>query len=191
MINLCPLPTSPAVDINELSLIRLTDGYVIKPFDCDDNDLNDFLFNSANDFLSELLAVTHLIEDNSTGETIAFFSVFNDKVSLKDTDNNKWNKLRKKLPSRKRLTSYPAVKLGRLGVSKQYKKKGFGKMILDYLKIHFIQNNKTGCRFLTVDAYGESLVFYEKQGFSYLTDTDIGKDTRQMYFDLYQISTDY
>lgn len=179
---------SKPVNFDDFKLIRLADNYAIKPFDCADEDLNDFIFNSAHHFLSELLAVTHLLEDKEKDVTVAFFSVLNDKVSLKDTNNKDWNKLRKKLPSRKKLTSYPAVKLGRLGVSKDYKNLGVGKTILDFLKVHFVLSNKTGCRFLTVDAYGESLGFYEKQGFVYLTDSDKDKDTRQMYFDLTPIA---
>lgn len=168
---------------------RLEPENIIKPFDCDDEDLNDFLHNTSKDYLQQLLAVTYLIEDKD--QTIAFFSMLNDKVSLKDTDKNKWRKVKKKLPHKKHMSSYPAVKLGRLGVNKLYKGKGIGKMILDYLKIHFVNGNRTGCRFLTVDAYGESLGFYEKQGFIYLTEKDqgnVGKsDTRQMYYDLSQI----
>lgn len=178
---------SKEIDLSNYSLIRLTEDYSIKAFDCDDADLNDFLFNDAKDYLKGLLAVTHLIEDVENNNTIAFFSMFNDKISLKDTNNNFWNKLRKEIPSRKKLPSYPAVKLGRLGVSNDYKGQRFGKMILDFLKIHFVTNNRTGCRFLTVDAYKKSLGFYEKQGFLYLTKEDIDEDTRQMHYDLFQL----
>lgn len=182
---------SNPVNFHEFSLIRLTSDYQIKPFDCDDEDLNDFLLNSAKHFSEELLAVTHILEHTESNSTVAFYSMFNDKVSLSDTNNNKWNKLRKKLPNRKKLVSYPAVKLGRLGVNKDFKGLGIGKTIIDFLKIHFVENNRTGCRFLTVDAYGESLGFYEKQGFKYLTDKDVDKDTRQMYYDLYAINLIY
>ncbi len=175
---------SNQIDLSNYSLIRLTEDYSIKSFDCDDTDLNDFIINDSKNYLKELLAVTHLIEDSENNSTIAFFSVFNDKISLKDADKPFWNRLRRPLPNEKRLPSYPAVKLGRLGVSNAYKGKGFGRMILDFLKIHFVTNNKTGCRFLTVDAYLKSLPFYEKQGFLYFTDSDIGEDTRQMYYDL-------
>ncbi len=178
---------SNQIDLSNYSLIRLTENYSIKPFDCNDADLNDFLFNDAKDYTKGLLAVTHLIEDADNNATIAFFSMFNDKISLNDTSNNFWNRLRKDMPVRKKLPSYPAVKLGRLGVSNDYKGKGFGKMILDFLKVHFVTNNRTGCRFLTVDAYSQSLGFYEKQEFLYLTKDDIGKDTRQMHYDLFQI----
>ena len=62
-------------------------------------------------------------------------------------------------------------------------------MILRYLKNWFRINNKTGCRFLTVDAYAQSLSFYQKNGFKYLTDKDQEKNTRLMYFDLGTISS--
>lgn len=38
--------------------------------------------------------------------------------------------------------------------------------------------------FLENEAYRESLVFYQKNGFQFLTDGDKFSDTRQMYFDL-------
>ena len=79
------------------------------------------------------------------------------------------------------------MKIGRLGVSKEFKGNGVGRFILDYLKILFVTNNRTGCRCLTVDAYDQSLVFYEKNDFNYLTYKDKGKDTRLMYYDLNNI----
>jgi len=80
------------------------------------------------------------------------------------------------------------VTLGRLGVSNAVKGTGIGTMILDYIKELFITNNRTGCRYITVDAYGASLSFYEKNGFTYLTTKDKGSDTRLMYFDLKTLS---
>jgi GNAT superfamily N-acetyltransferase len=88
------------------------------------------------------------------------------------------------MPKGKRFKSYPAMKIGRLGVSEKYKGAGIGTMIIDYLKELFISNNRTGCKYITVDAYNLSLSFYEKNGFNYLTQSDEGKATRLMYFDL-------
>ncbi len=171
------------MDLSSYSLIRLTYDYRIKPFDCGDADLNDFLFNDARFYLKELLAVTYLIE--SQNETVAFFSLLNDKITIKDVDSSTvWNRLRRKLPQRKRFTSYPAMKIGRLGVWNEYKGLGYGKAILDYLKTLFTTNNRTGCKYITVDAYRQSLPFYEKNGFIYLTEKDVNSDTRLMYFDL-------
>jgi predicted GNAT family N-acyltransferase len=175
------------IDISKFQLERISDDYSIKPFDCDDADLNDFILNDAKGYLKELLAVTYVLEDAENNATVAFFSMFNDRISLNETTSSSWNRLRRSIPNPKRKSSFPAVKLGRLGVSNEYKGNGIGKLILDYIKLHFVTNNRTGCRFLTVDAYAKSLGFYEKQGFIYFTESDSGQDTRQMYFDLYRL----
>ncbi len=135
------------------------------------------------------MSVTYLIEDQDKNNTIAFFSIANDMVSIKnlDGDRNLWNRFRKSFPNSKRISTYPAVKLGRLGVSKEYKGTGYGKAILDYLKVLFVTDNRTGCKYITVDAYKKSLGFYEKNDFKYFTDKDKDLDTRQMYFDLIQM----
>lgn len=80
----------------------------------------------------------------------------------------------------------PAVKIGRLGVSEDYKRKQCGSRVLDYLKVWFTQNNKTGCRFLIVDAYNrpDTLAFYQQNGFKFLGSKDEQEETRIMYFDL-------
>lgn len=168
-------------------LIRLSLDSTIKPFDCGDSDLNEFLSKDSKKFIENLLAVTYIIED--TENTIAFFSLLNDKISILDTETKtQWRKLVKdKLPYGKRYNSYPAMKIGRLGVSILYKNQGWGTDILNYLKDLFVTNNRTGCRFITVDAYRNSLNFYEKNGFKYLTLSDKNSDTRLMFFDLKQL----
>ena len=168
-------------------LIRLSLDSTIKPFDCGDSDLNEFLAKDSKKFIENLLAVTYIIED--TENTIAFFSLLNDKISILDTETkNQWRKLVKdKLPYGKRYNSYPAMKIGRLGVSILHKNQGWGTDILNYLKDLFVTNNRTGCRFITVDAYRDSLNFYEKNGFKYLTLSDKNSDTRLMFFDLKQL----
>ena len=128
-----------------------------------------------------------MIENDS--ETIAFFSLLNDKITITDTDSkSQWRKLiRDRMPFGKRFSSYPAMKIGRLGVSVNHQGQGWGAIIIDYLKELFISNNRTGCRYITVDAYRDSLAFYEKNGFVYLTSIDQDSDTRLMYFDLIQL----
>lgn len=167
--------------------IRLSPEKSIKPFDCGDPDLNDFLHNDSPNYLNELLAVTYLLENDS--ETVAFYSLLNDKIMREDLDDNTaWNKFRKIFQNRKRFKSYPAMKIARLGVSNHHKSRKIGTILLDYIKILFVTNNRTGCRFITVDAYKESLKFYEKNGFKFLTSRDKDDDTRLMYFDLHRLS---
>lgn len=170
-----PFPT-------ESSLIRLTSDYEFKPFNCGDEDLNEFLLNDSKSYARKLLAVTYILENKN--EIIAFFSLLNDKITVGDVDSgNQWKKLFKRSTG-KNFSSHPAMKIGRLGVSNNFKGQGIGTIILDYIKELFITNNRTGCRFITVDAYGASLRFYERNGFNYLTTKDQGHDTRLMYFDL-------
>jgi len=82
------------------------------------------------------------------------------------------------------MKSYPAVKIGRLGTSLVYAGQGIGAEIISFIKLLFAQSNKTGCRFITVDAHHNAVGFYEKCGFSYFTENDAQDDTRLMYFDL-------
>ena len=87
------------------------------------------------------------------------------------------------------------MKIGRLGVD--LKCKGIGSPLMDFIKGWFSSNNKTGCRFLLVDAYNELdvLKYYQKNGFQFLLEEEdeIQKDkhgnpkplkTRLMFFDL-------
>ena len=50
--------------------------------------------------------------------------------------------------------------------------------------MYFLQNNKTGCRFVTVDAYLAAITFYEKNHFYPLQPNDDDTHTRLLYFDL-------
>lgn len=109
---------SQPLHCNETQLIKFTPGYDIKPFDCEDADLNGFLLETdssipnAHHHALELLAVTYLIEDMDAEETIAYFSVLNDKIEREITDSTAWNRLSRKLPNIKRRSSHPSVKVG-------------------------------------------------------------------------------
>ena len=80
--------------------------------------------------------------------------------------------LRDKVPHPKRLIhNFPSVLIGRLAVSENFQGHGIGSEILDFLKIWFSDShNKTGCRFLAVDAYNAQpvLKFYEDNEFSFI-----------------------
>lgn len=174
------------MNLEDFKLIRLSQDYAIKPFDCGDNDLNDFLFNDAKKYQKELLAVTYILESDT--ETVAFFSLLNDKITFEvEAKKNKsfWNRFNRNIPNSKRTSKgYPAMKIGRLAVSNTYKGKEIGTLIIDYLKGLFIDNNRTGCKFIALDAYKASLKFYEKNDFKYLTNEDEFEETRLMFFNL-------
>lgn len=168
---------------------RLEDEEIVPVFDCGDLDLNDFLTCEAKAYKKSKLAVTYVMSSTDNPiNVIAFCSLANDCVSLSDFDSKtEFNRFRKQrgFPQQKRLKSYPAVKICRLGVEISMKGKSAGTKLLDIIKTYFTIDNKTGCRFLTVDAYLDAVPFYEKNGFSLLTTEDEDSTyTRLMYFDL-------
>ena len=173
--------------------IRLKSDYAVNTFDCGDSDLNDFILNRASSFQKHLLAVSYACVDSSDGKVYAYCSLANDKVATSDfKDKREFNRFRKKrgFPNEKRLKSYPAVKLCRLGIDKKAKGQQIGSGMLDYIKSMFVLENKTGCRFLTVDAYLDAIPFYEKNGFHFMNAEDNDPHTRLMYYDLMGIAAE-
>jgi predicted GNAT family N-acyltransferase len=161
----------------------MEESTVIKSFESEDKDLNDFLQHDAKNYLKSLLAVTYLLQTGD--ETVAYFSLSNDNLTRSDDKKQAWNRINRTIPNEKRRRTYPAVKIGRLAVDKKYAGMGFGKHIIHFIKVMYTnEQQQAGCRFLTVDAYRTALSFYEKSKFHYLTEQDIDDDTRTMYFDL-------
>lgn len=176
------------MDFTGLTLTKIDAQSIIKPFDCGDIDLNEFLVSKAVHYKKELLAVTYLLENEN--RTIAFFSVFNDRVRISEDDFASKNAFKKFLKGfvshpKRHLRDYPALKIGRLGVCNQIQKGGIGKAIIDFIiNLAVKQNNYCACKLLIVDAYVQSLGFYERKGFQYLADKNNSMNTREMYLDL-------
>lgn len=164
---------------------RLEEDEKIKSFSCGDADLDDFILNEAPYYRDALLAVSYVMEQDD--KPIAYFSLANDRVSIQDFETNtEFNRFRRhRFVNEKRIKSYPAVKVGRFAVSNSVRGEGIGSMLLDFIKAYFIIDNKTGCRFVTVDAYRSAISFYEKNGFLPLQEEDDETTpTRLMFFDL-------
>ena len=66
----------------------------------------------------------------------------------------KYNKKSKKVihHQKRGYKSFPALKITRLDVDKDIQHAGVGKSLLTVIKHFFVSDNRTGCRFLTVDA---------------------------------------
>ena len=171
--------------LNDYSFNKLNLSSHPKEFDCKDSDLNEFFLKDAYGHYKQLLTVTYYYE--SLTETVAYFSVLNDKIINKDKDNKTISRpLKKNIPFEKQRQTYPSVKVGRLGVHAKHQSQDIGSQILTFIKGFFSYNNKTGCRFITVDAYNSEKVknFYIKNRFKFLIAKDEGEETRLMYFDL-------
>ena len=164
---------------------KLRHSSPVDNFDCGDFDLNDFLTSESLDYQKARLSTTYLLL-SETGCVDAYFSIAHDRVSLSDFENKTdFNRFRKKrFPNSKRLKSYPAIKICRLGVSILSKNKHFGTFLIDLIKRMYYSDTKAGCRFITVDAYHDAIPFYEKNGFIPLNTDDEDDVTRVLYFDL-------
>lgn len=172
------------MQISDFDFVQLTQDTNVLPFQSDDNDLNNFLMDDAKKYSNDLMAVTYLFIDNQKQQTVAYFSLLNDKVAYDPRYKNIWGRINRRIHNSKRRRSYPSTKIGRLAVSKKYANNGLGSQILHLIKSYLVSNQKIGCRFLTVDAYSDVTDFYRKNDFEYFTITDTLDTTRLMYFDL-------
>lgn len=166
-------------------------------FNCGEGDLNEFFHEDAFTHKEHLLAETYCFQPIEVTEEGLFFPValisfLNDSIVItkeerKGGKRDFWRHLKKNIPHSKRhYPSFPAVKIGRLGVKREYQDQQFGTALLNMTKEFFLTKNRTGCRFITVDAYNEERVtgFYHKNGFQFLSDQDKEKETRIMFYDL-------
>lgn len=172
------------MDFSNFTFRQIEADTEIKSFDCGDADLNDFLVSDAKNYLKSMMALTYLLEDDSECKTVAYYSLLNDKIIFDPEEKLFWNRLNRKIINSKRRKEYPAVKIGRLAVSKDYAGNNIGKTILLQVKHMFATMRRSACRFITVDAYAAAVPFYEKCGFMFLSEKDKNAKTRAMYFDL-------
>lgn len=172
------------MDFGNFTFRQIEVGTQIKSFDCGDADLNDFLFSDAENYYKSMMALTYLLEDNGTDRTVAYYSLLNDKIVFDPGEKKLWNRLNRLVPNSKRRKEYPAVKIGRLAVSRDYAGRDIGRSILLQIKHVFATMRRSACRFITVDAYAAAVPFYEKCGFMFLSEKDRNAPTRAMYFDL-------
>lgn len=177
---------------------RLSDEGDIPPFDCGDSDLNEFFAVDAIQWQKDLLAVTYYLRYQNS--IVLYFSLSNDKISADTLPKGFWRRIKAKFPHPKHRGDYPAVKIGRFAVAKEYrcKPEHWGSKAIDFIKRWMVSENKTGCCFITVDAYPTAVPFYQKNGFkflgikeeeqykAYLSDTT-KEETIAMYFSLKSI----
>ena len=177
-----------------LVVTKLKEHETVKAFDCGDADLNDFILRESPLYRKEKLAVTYVLEEGSDinhEHIVAFFSLSNDRISMSDFDNKtRYNRFSRRFNNHKRLKSYPAAKIGRLAVDISMRGENLGSYLLKFIKRYFTADNKTGCRFITVDAYAAAIPFYLRNGFVFLNEEDADEPTRLLYFDLNDLDED-
>ena len=111
-----------SMDVHEIQrdylIRRLDENESVAEFNCGDEDLNEFIQRDVIDYRKALLAVSYILQHRQTGKVAAYFSLANDRISIDDfPSNTDFNRFRKhRFVQQKRMRSYPAAKLCRLGV---------------------------------------------------------------------------
>lgn len=132
-----------------MNLVRLSSDYELTSFDCGDDQLNKFLFEDAKPSLELRI--------------VAYFCLLNDKVSKDEIIGSRWKKIKANFPKDKQFRSYPAIKIGRFAVSKDYRGRNIGTELMALIKdlLHG-QPAHSAFRYIAVDAYLSAVPFYEK-----------------------------
>lgn len=186
-------------DIVTATAERLTTS---EPFMCENQDLNDFFANDAVMYAKRLLGKTYLLCLKKQPQMIvAAFTLSNDSIRMtsKLNEESKNTFLKNTNLESKHLRRFPAILIGRLATNKMFAGQGIGTAVMDFIKARFRYRNKTGCRFIIVDAYNceSTLHYYLKNDFRFLVEDErleakymgigVGRlplNTRLMYFDL-------
>lgn len=191
---------------DECSLCELMDRTDLEGFCCGDKDLDDFFTNDCFAYAKELLGKTYFYTVKSEPTTVVCaFTLANAGIRVSDLPNARRKKVEANIPHAKSLKDYPAVLIARLGVSKDFRSKHIGSDALRYIKYWFLDPyNKTGCRYVLVDAYNSpsTIRFYESNGFATVFSSEEQEkeyrhiaeerplNTRLMYFDLMPLAKD-
>jgi len=151
----------------------------LSQFDCADKDLNIFFRENAKDNEEELVSKTYFLTKSDDKFPLVAFCVSNAEIRT----NSDFDMV---ISPQSQYETYPAVRIGRFATHKDHKKKGLGHLAMNLIKTWFITSNKTGCRFIIVDARKteEAQKFYNTNGFEDYPEQNNKEKTILKYFDL-------
>ena len=152
----------------------LSENQIIRDFDCGNVDLNDFFNQDALEYKRQMLSQTIFSRHKISGKVICAFSFSASSIKTADLPGSRRKKVKEFVPREKSLKSYPAILIGRLGVSTDFSGQGAGSQLIEIIKNLCIVNFSDFVRYLLVDAYNEPAVlgFYQKNDFKAVFSTE-------------------
>lgn len=201
------------MDIKELlstcRMVRVTPQLLetCDEFSCGNDDLDEFFSQDYLLFGKKLACKTYgFLSSANEKQIVALFSLSNDSIRITNLKSEDWEQIEYVTEGgEKNLKRWPGVLIGRLGTNSKLRGNGYGSAVMDFIKAWFrSEENKTGCRFIIVEALNNSdtLNYYEKNGFLYLYSSEENEaksmglnikragtfplHTRLMFFDLLQ-----
>jgi hypothetical protein len=159
-----------------VSLFRSPDDF--RDFQCEKRQYCDFVQRSeeAFDYYRENLGVTYVFWSKDDRRPIGFVTLA--MGSLKRGD------LPAERKEEKPFRHVPSLLLGHIARDQRYKKKGAGRVMLDWVfsKASSLAN-EVGCRFVILDSERDMVELYRRYDFELIPPEDNGK-TCIMFFDL-------
>jgi ribosomal protein S18 acetylase RimI-like enzyme len=175
----------PSVTITELGTANVAEAFAA--FSCGDADLDDFIRSDASRLHTLNVARTYV--SWYQGAACGYVTLMADAVVLKPNERKKL-----RTPDGVALTFddhpvIPALKIARLAVGRTTREahRGMGEALVRFAFLTGLDvADLVGCRLLTLDAYPESIGFYEKLGFSLnRDDTYAARNHPSMRLDLF------
>ena len=149
-----------AIAFRGLIMKPVEDFGVFNGFSCarpgdKDTDIDDFIRDDAHRYFKDKVAVTYGLffneRDWETRYPLGFATLQNDIIEI---------------PIKDYYPNMPAAKIGRFGIRLELQRRKVGSTFI-YMIYEFMRqaNNRTGCRYLTLNTYQPLVKFYEKNNF--------------------------
>lgn len=166
------------IPYHEFQVFQLTKRHNLIPFNSISVELNDFLVNDALRDQENMMSKTYLCFWKES--FVGFMTLLADTIEVRV------------IPESEGVvgcpySKYPAIKIGRFAVDRNYERRGIGSFLLKAAIGKTIALSKEiGCRYITVDSKPDSIDFYKKHEFK-LVESCENKDFPKMYLNMHPI----
>lgn len=166
-----------------INYFKLNNSINLKEFNCGDSEdhqkLNKFLKERAINHQKDMIGTTLIACDlDSNKKIIGYMTLLTDGITVEEKQKKNFFE---SIFMRNKYSTYPALKIGRLAIDKNYQKKGIGRYLFQLAIATGIKiNEQAGTRFIIVDSKKMSTGFYKKLEFKELNE----KDPYFLYYDL-------
>lgn len=167
----------------EVKIEIINGKHNVTNFNSYEQDLVDFLKDDALENQEQNLSVTFLLFYQN--QLVSYLTLLTDRITL---EGNLQKYFREKGVHYK---SLPALKIGRLCVDDNFRRRGLGKLMIEFsiMIAKEINQGKAGCRFIAVDVKRNSALeldsfhFYKKLGFE-ITREKVNRKITFMHLDV-------
>ena len=158
----------------------------VRKFDSGEPDLDDFLnTEEVEEYERENLGHTTLVFYD--GELVAYYTISSDGLRAEYVDARKLSASHVK-KSAQRIEAYPALKIGRFAVQRNWQSRGIGRLLIRRIAAIAV-TTQPAVRLIILNAKPKAVPFYQKAGFVLTNEVrrERGRVNRTMYLDVLSI----